>query len=359
MYRETAKKTNDPRIQLEFAKYLISSSTIFGDPNAKDGNPALKKLLDEAIFWIKRLQKAGHPEAMYIFATWLEKGMYKFPQNLDKALSLYKSSSKCGFVKATFKVGEFYERRKEYSRAVQFYLKAASSGDVSANYRLGTAYLYGEIKLKQHLNQAMLYLARSAKEANVDCPDGAYLYGVILAGDFKKVDISTLHHDLEMGQEYVEKAASLGYSPALFRLGACYEFGELGYSVDPAKSIEYYREGAERGNPDCQMGLSGWFASGVEGILEQNDDLAYNWCFQAASKGLPKAEFAMGYYYEVGVGVPMDPHNANNWYLKAAAHGSQDAQRRLANGSSATPLRRDIGTMRRKEKHDQGDCVVS
>ncbi|KAK9710682.1 hypothetical protein K7432_008272 [Basidiobolus ranarum] len=358
MYRETAKKTNDPRIQLEFAKYLLSLSTMFGDPNAKDGNTSIQKLLDEAIFWIKRLQKSGQPEAMFIFAGWLEKGMYNFPQNPDKALSLYKSSSKYGFVKSTYKVGHFYERKKEYSRAVQFYLKAASRGDVSANYRLGTAYLYGEIKLKPNLNHAMLYLSRSAKEANKDCPNGAYLYGTVLTGDFKLVDITTLHHDLEMGQEYIEKAARLGYCPALYRLGTCYEFGELGYPVNPLKSIEFFREGAEKGDPDCQMGLSGWYASGAEGILEQNDDLAHSWCFQAACKGLPKAEFAMGYYYEIGVGVPVDLHNANNWYIKAAAHGSQDAQRRLANGTNTIPLKRDIGAIR-QEKHEQSDCIIS
>ncbi|KAK9765619.1 hypothetical protein K7432_005899 [Basidiobolus ranarum] len=87
MYRETAKKTNDPNTQLEFAKFLLFSSTAFGDPNTKDGNPSLKKLLDEAIYWIKKLQKAGQPEAMYIYATWLEKGMYEIPQSLEKAIA--------------------------------------------------------------------------------------------------------------------------------------------------------------------------------------------------------------------------------------------------------------------------------
>ncbi|ORX91245.1 HCP-like protein [Basidiobolus meristosporus CBS 931.73] len=359
MYRETAKKTNDPRIQLEFAKYLIFSSTTFGDPNGKDGNPSLKKLLDEAIFWIKRLQKSGQPEAMYIYATWLENGMYGFPQNLDKALALYKSSSKLGFIKSTFKVGYFCEKKKGYSKAVQFYLKAASGGSVSANYRLGLAYLHGEMKLKQNLNQAMLYLARAAKEADRECPDGAYLYGLILAGDYKLVDVSSLHFDLDMAQENIRKAADLGYSPALHRLGACYEFNELGFPSDPSKSITYYREGAEKGDPECQMGLSGWYASGAEGILEQNDDLAYSWCFQATSKGLPKAEFAMGYYYEIGVGVPADPQLANEWYVKAAAHGSLEAQRRLEGGSTNAPTKGEFETLKRKQKRERSDCIIS
>ncbi|KAK9765620.1 hypothetical protein K7432_005900, partial [Basidiobolus ranarum] len=65
----------------------------------------------------------------------------------------------------------------------------------------------------------MLYLARSAKEADKECPDGAYLYGIILAGDYRATDVSTLHCDLNMGQEFITKAANLGYCPALHRLG--------------------------------------------------------------------------------------------------------------------------------------------
>ena len=46
--------------------------------------------------------------------------------------------------------------------------------------------------------------------------------------------------------------------------------------------------------------------------------------------GLAKAEYAIGYFTEMGIGCRRDPLEANVWYVKAAEHGDKRAKDRLA-----------------------------
>lgn len=47
-------------------------------------------------------------------------------------------------------------------------------------------------------------------------------------------------------------------------------------------------------------------------------------------KGLPKAEYAVGYFTEMGIGCRRDPLEANVWYVKAADQGDERARTRIA-----------------------------
>ncbi|KAF8951514.1 hypothetical protein BGZ52_011337 [Haplosporangium bisporale] len=60
--------------------------------------------------------------------------------------------------------------------------------------------------------------------------------------------------------------------------------------------------------------------------------MAYEWAFKAARRGWSKAEYTLGHYHEVGIGVPQDLHVAKQWYLKAAARGNERALLRLLVG---------------------------
>ena len=91
------------------------------------------------------------------------------------------------------------------------------------------------------------------------------------------------------------------------------------------------------------MALSRWFLCGSdgggagnastgdsEGGFARDENLAFIFGEKAAKKGLPSAEFAMGYYWEVGVGVQApDIQRAISWYELAASHGNNDAVQRL------------------------------
>ena len=45
--------------------------------------------------------------------------------------------------------------------------------------------------------------------------------------------------------------------------------------------------------------------------------------------GYSKAEYAVGYFTEMGIGCRRDPLEANVWYVRAADQGDQKAKQRL------------------------------
>ncbi|KAJ2692271.1 Chitin synthase 4, partial [Coemansia sp. RSA 1285] len=99
-------------------------------------------------------------------------------------------------------------------------------------------------------------------------------------------------------------------------------------------------------------------------------------------QGLTRAMYAMGYYYEMGIGCDKDVTRAKEWYEKAAADGSEEAKERLRNGvfggtaESTAALRRHVtqkrqkaakssrrggkklGGLLTKDKHKDANCIV-
>lgn len=127
----------------------------------------------------------------------------------------------------------------------------------------------------------------------------------------------------------IEKAAYLGFAKAQSKMGLAYELCQLGCEFDPALSLHYSALAARQGEPEAEMGISKWFLCGFEGIFEKNEDLAFSYAQRAAQSQLATAEFAMGYFYEIGLYVPMNLKESRSWYEKAADHGNKDAAGRL------------------------------
>jgi TPR repeat protein len=44
---------------------------------------------------------------------------------------------------------------------------------------------------------------------------------------------------------------------------------------------------------------------------------------------MPKAEYAVGYFTEMGIGCRRDQLEANVWYVRAAENGNENAKQRL------------------------------
>lgn len=77
------------------------------------------------------------------------------------------------------------------------------------------------------------------------------------------------------------------------------------------------------------MAISKWFLCGYDGIFEKNEELAFTYAKRAAATKMSTAEFAMGYFYEIGMYVPVDLQESAAWYAKAADHGNKDALGRI------------------------------
>ncbi|KAG0035789.1 hypothetical protein BGZ82_005095 [Podila clonocystis] len=369
-YRETAIKTNDASIQLSYAKYLLeigeapapagednsptrntpsptTASPTAASPTTASPTPGSptdegngkKQLALEAIYWIDRLAKEGQPEAQFIRGTWYEDGIYNSKKNADKALKWYQSSSKGDYGPAHYKVGFYCEKKKDNNKAVVLYKKAAIHNDVPANHRLAMVYLYGELGQSKNMKAGLQYLKRAASFATESCPMAPYVLGLILAREYKQLAIpdDIAFPDDGEALEWFKKSASLGYGPANYKLGYCYEYGTLNCAIDPFLSVKHYERAviAGDGNGEAEMALSGWNLSGAENYFPAQDHLAFQYAAKAAEKKLPKAQYAMGYYYEVGISIPADMQKAMEFYQQAAANGNKEAQTRLTQQAAA------------------------
>lgn len=116
--------------------------------------------------------------------------------------------------------------------------------------------------------------------------------------------------DEAYSKQLFTQAAKLGYKFSQFRLGSAYEYGLMGCTVDPRQSIAWYSKAAVQEEHQSELALSGWYLTGSEGVLQQSDIEAYLWARKAAQAGLPKAEYAMGYFTEVGIGAPANIEDA-------------------------------------------------
>lgn len=140
----------------------------------------------------------------------------------------------------------------------------------------------------------------------------------------------------------IEKAAYLGFAKAQTKMGSAYELCQLGCDFDPTLSLHYNALAARQGETEAEMAISKWFLCGYEGVFEKNEELAFAYARRAASNGFATAEFAMGYFYEIGMYVPVDLKEAREWYGKASDHGNKDAAARIDGiGRSNTLSKKD------------------
>jgi hypothetical protein len=161
--------------------------------------------------------------------------------------------------------------------------------------------------------------------------------------------------DMNSARINIEKAAFLGFAKAQVKMGAAYELCQLGCDFNPALSIHYNALAARQGEADAEMAISKWFLCGHEGVFEKNEQLSFEYAQRAAQNGLSTAEFAMGYFYEIGIYVQSDLKEARKWYKKAAANGNKDAAGRIDGISrSKTMSRKDhenVALARIKSQH--------
>lgn len=154
---------------------------------------------------------------------------------------------------------------------------------------------------------------------------------MLLARELPQVSVpeSFLAMDLDLARVNIEKAAYHGFAKAQVKMGAAYELCQLDCDFNPALSLHYNVLAARQGEAEAEMAISKWFLCGHEGVFEKNDELAFTYAQRAAQSGLPTAEFALGYFYEVGIYVQPDIKEARSWYAKAAASGNKDASGRI------------------------------
>ncbi|KAJ3018359.1 UNVERIFIED_CONTAM: hypothetical protein HDU68_011203 [Siphonaria sp. JEL0065] len=338
MYRQNAKKSGDPGVQLDFAKFLIATAdtAMDSDPDPKKAKKNQDILYAEGLKWVKKLTKAesgraAYPEAMFYLAECYGNGSLGLSVDHDRAFSLYVQASKQNHPAAAYRAAVCYEvgagTKKDYNRSVQFYRKSAALGDTAAMYKLGMILLNGLLSQPKNPREGVTWLKRAGSQADETTPHALHELATLYEGKGETNGI--VIPDPAYAHDLYRRGAQLGYSPSQYKLGVCYEYGLLDLPIDPRRSIAWYTRSAEQGDPEAELALSGWYLTGADGVLKQSDTEAYLWARKAADKGLAKAEYAVGYYSEHGVGVKSDVEEARKWYLRAAGQNNKRAVQRL------------------------------
>lgn len=338
-----------------------------------------KIILEHALKVLTKLITLQFGPAMYLMGTLYSHQPYLdikiqsiVAKNDTKALDYYSRAAELNHADACFRAGISYEYQRGtppqlskdncLQRAVKYYeLGADKCLDASCMYKLGMLYLHGleyqRVILSQDVKKAILWFTRAsyadtekqspsdAKRATQVSPQAMYELGKIY--EFEGLPPSLQNALLAASIQpnpskaltyYHRCATQCSYPLAQWKLGHCYEFGELNLPVIANKSIAWYAKAAmnkPRGNPMAMMALSGWYLTGASGVLQPNNQEAYNWALKACqlSEGkLARAQYALGFFCENGIGCPPSMEKAREHYHAAASAGHQKALERLKNG---------------------------
>ncbi|KAG1455472.1 hypothetical protein G6F46_006898 [Rhizopus delemar] len=367
-FRNEANQSNDPRLQLDFAKFLLEAihQVHVNEHDPKRTKKACEALIMEAQKIVKKLAshsgmgKQGYPEAQFFLANCYGTGAMGLATDSEKAFSLYVQGSKQNHPGCTFRAAVCYEvgagTKRDKNHAMQFYRKAANLGDPIAMYKLGMILLKGFLSQPKNPREGISWLKRAAQQADEDHPHALHELGLA----YEKEGIPSVIPDLNYARELFTQAAQYGYAPSQFKLGQAYENGFLNCPVDPRRSIAWYSKAAEQGEVEAEFALSGWYLTGADGILPQNDGEAYLWARKAADRGYAKAEYAVGYYTETGTGTKQDLEEAKRWYMRAAAQNYTRAMQRLTEikYGGARPQQRRKHTREDAKEGKDSECNI-
>lgn len=210
------------------------------------------------------------------------------------------------------------------------YRKAASQNHPHAMYKLGIAYMHGDMGLYKSSKEALKWFNRSVEAS---CPEAIYELAHLHTQGIPHV----LFIDIPYAVSLFDQAAALGHAPSAFCLGQCYQNGTLECQPDPALSIHYYTIAAEKDHSASCFALAGWYLEGYDSLLPQSNEKAYLWAKRAAEMKYAKAEYVLGYFLENGIGCKENTIESNMWYHNAAKHGDLEAIKKIQ-GEATTAI---------------------
>lgn len=316
---------NDTDLAIRLAKRLIEAADVLvgniPDPRAR--HRARERYTMDAHKILKKQCNAQNPEALFLMADGLGRGFFGGEADTKEAFTLYQSAAKLGHAGAAYRTAVCCEigqdegggTRKDPMKAIQWYKRAATLGDTPAMYKVGMILLKGLLGQPKNPREAIGWLKRAAERADAENPHALHELGLLYE---TAQGNDAIVRDEKYALDLFLQAAELGYKFSQFKLGCAYEYGSMGCPVDPRLSIMWYSRAAQREEHQAELALSGWYLTGSEGVLKQSDEEAYLWARKAAIAGLSKAEYAMGYFTEVGIGVPANLEDAKRWYWRAA-----------------------------------------
>lgn len=342
--------------------------------------------------WFRKAARAGNAGAQYTLGLRYEQGRGRVQSNalavryfLDaaaqgepRALDALRSMARSGVGEAETALGWLYANGKgvtrDYRTAYSWWRKAAGQSDPVAQVNLGSLYETGSGVNRDYTKAAHWYReAARLRDTAAQVKIGMlYASGLGVARNYRAA------------AKWFKKAAGNGDTEAMVKLGNLYARGQ-GVEKNPAQAATLYAQAAERGNADGQEALGLLMEQGqvvarnevrtavlfmlaktggntqaeqslaaLRGTMSkeqfalarrhaemwrtvhlvrrasQGDLAAFEDLREMADKGVTGAQVAVGTLYQAGVLMVRDFKEAAAWYRKAAAQGSANAYRNLA-----------------------------
>ncbi|MEM6728235.1 MAG: tetratricopeptide repeat protein [Pseudomonadota bacterium] len=121
--------------------------------------------------------------------------------------------------------------------------------------------------------------------------------------------------------KWIATAFALLAGPAVAEIEEARDLMEAGRFEE---ALEAFWPAARSGNADAEELIGVMYALGLG--VEQDYVRAFEWYLRSAMKGHPGAQSGVGWYYEVGLGMPApDLTRAYMWYVLSAIGGDPDA----------------------------------
>jgi TPR repeat protein len=341
--------SNDPEMQLAWAQDALAhvdtaqlhAQRLAELQGPRPTTPAVEhQLRVDAMNVVGFLADQFHPKAEFMRGMWLEFGKFGLRADKKEAFRSYTRAAQKGYARAEYRMGMQFEQSNDPIKALQHYKAGSEAGDSASNYRLGMMTLLGQHGQQQDFSRGIQLIRQAASTADENAPQGAYVLGMLQAKELAQINVPEvfLPYDEKGARQNIEKAAYLGFAKAQLKMGSAYELCSLGCDFNPTLSLHYNALASRQGEAEADMAISKWFLCGQEGEFLKNEELAYQYGQRAAISGLATAEFALGYFHEIGMHVPVNIDKALEWYEKAFRSGNKDAEARIESISKSRTL---------------------
>ena len=179
-------------------------------------------------------------------------------------------------------------------------------------FALGMRYKQGD-GVEQSDEKALEQFKRAAEFGHIHAQllVGSYYYG---------------KNQCEEAAKWLQMAADLGNSDALFQLGVFYIEGD-GVEQDLEKAAKYFHRAARRQHADARYAYADCCSQGIG--VEKDEAKALKWFEAAAEQHHVDAMYRLGQCYEQGLGTKKDLAKARRWYEDASKGGNRMATQAL------------------------------
>ncbi|KAF8558443.1 HCP-like protein [Imleria badia] len=268
--------------------------------------PYTKEYIDQ---YRLRIKADPDPEAHFLYAKYLIEAAKKIGADAkdQRAVKRYRDL----LIQESLKTIRRLATQNEPYDEAQFFL---------ANCH-GTGMLGLQV---DHERAYHLYL-QAAKQNN---PSAAYRVAVC-----NEIGAGT-RRDPARAAAFYRKAASLGDTAAMYKLGMILLLGSLGEQKNPREAINWLKRAAEQAdeeNPHALHELAMLHEMPNSQFVVHDPGYAKQLYTQAAHLGYTQSQFKLGQCYEYGaLTCPVDPRRSIAWYTKAAEKGYSEAELALS-----------------------------